>query len=211
MSLAKCLGLPLLAVALCSISVGQGHGGTGRGTIAAGHRSVTGFGSRLQHRGLRHSPYLYGAPYFYSDYDFYEPDYEPPPPAPPAAPVAPVKSEPVPDAVMLELRGNQWVRITNFGEASTQAAAAEPAAQTAPRKEMLPAVLVYRDGHTEEVSSYSIIGQVMYTKSDYWSSGAWTRTIQIADLDVPATLKQNQERGVKFELPSGPDEVILRP
>jgi len=35
--------------------------------------------------------------------------------------------------------------------------------------------------------------------------------IQIADLDLPATLKQNQDRGVRFELPSGPDEVMIRP
>ena len=52
---------------------------------------------------------------------------------------------------------------------------------------------------------------MIYTKGDYWSSGNWTRKIQIADLDLPATLKQNQDRGVKFELPSGPDEVMIRP
>ena len=52
---------------------------------------------------------------------------------------------------------------------------------------------------------------MIYTKADYWTAGAWTRTIQIADLDIPATLKQNQQRGVKFELPSGPDEVVIRP
>jgi hypothetical protein len=61
------------------------------------------------------------------------------------------------------------------------------------------------------LSSYSIIGTLIYTKGDYWSSGNWTRKIQIADLDLPATLKQNQDRGVKFELPSGPDEVMIRP
>jgi hypothetical protein len=78
-------------------------------------------------------------------------------------------------------------------------------------KEMPPTVLVYRDGHTEELTSYSIIGNAIYAKADYWSSGLWTRTIQIADLDIPATLKQNQQRGVKFELPSGPGEVMIRP
>jgi hypothetical protein len=30
-------------------------------------------------------------------------------------------------------------------------------------------------------------------------------------LDVPATLKLNQERGAKFSLPSGPNEVMIRP
>ncbi|HEV2173684.1 MAG TPA: hypothetical protein VGR71_08960, partial [Nitrospira sp.] len=80
-----------------------------------------------------------------------------------------------------------------------------------PAQELPPASLVYRDGHTEEVSSYSIIGTTLYTKSDYWTSGAWSRKIQIADLDVPATIQQNRDRGVKFDLPASPDEVILRP
>jgi hypothetical protein len=125
--------------------------------------------------------------------------------------VVQARPEPLPDAVLLELRGNQWVKVTNFGEASAQALDAATTAPAPPQKEMPAAVLIYRDGHSEEVSSYSIIGKVMYTKSDYWSSGAWTRTIQIADLDVPATLKQNQQRGVKFDLPTGPDEVVIRP
>jgi len=60
-------------------------------------------------------------------------------------------------------------------------------------------------------NSGEIIGLTIYTKAGYWTSGAWTRKIQIADLDLPATLKQNHDRGVAFQLPSGPDEVILRP
>jgi len=72
-------------------------------------------------------------------------------------------------------------------------------------------VLVFRDGRTEEVSDYTIMSGTIYSKADYWSSGSWTRKIQIADLDVPATLKQNQERGLSFVLPSGPNEVVMRP
>ena len=78
-------------------------------------------------------------------------------------------------------------------------------------KETPPAILIYRDGRTEDVSSYSIIGGTIYTKANYWTEGAWTRKIQIADLDIPATLQQNRQRGVKFDLPSGPDEVVIRP
>jgi hypothetical protein len=78
-------------------------------------------------------------------------------------------------------------------------------------RELPPAVLVFRDGRTEEVSDYTIMSGTIYSKADYWSSGSWTRKIQIADLDVPATLKQNQERGLSFVLPSGPNEVVMRP
>jgi hypothetical protein len=217
MPIAKQLALPVVAVALFSSSVFAQNrsGGSGNGISGAGgHHSSVGISSRdgMRHRPFRRSPYFYGAPYFYSDYDSYEPEYQAPPPAPPTpAPVVPVKTEPLPDPVLLELRGNQWVKVTNFGETSAQGLVAESAVQMPLQKDMPPAVLIYRDGHSEEVSSYSIIGRVMYTKSDYWTSGAWTRTIQIADLDVPATLKQNQQRGVKFEMPSGPDEVVIRP
>jgi hypothetical protein len=117
----------------------------------------------------------------------------------------------VSDPVLLELQGNHWVKVSSFAMPSAQTSS-ELQAETRPfAKEMPPAVLVYRDGHSEELTSYSIIGTSIYTKSDYWSNGAWTRTIQIADLDIPATLKQNQQRGVKFELPSGPNEVMIRP
>jgi hypothetical protein len=86
-----------------------------------------------------------------------------------------------------------------------------PSANEAPEPPLPAAVLVFRDGHQEEVESYTIIGSTLYTKANYWTSGSWTRQIEIANLDVPATLKVNQERGSKFRLPSGPQEVMVRP
>jgi hypothetical protein len=213
-----------LVVGLCATAVGQGRVSMGRpsgGTIAIGMggrhfgpgvvRSERGFNRRFRQNPYPYFPYYYGYsdPYFYSeDYGPYEPDYRPEPPPQPTQ-IVQEKAEPLPDPVLLELHGSQWVKVGNFGEASQQAL--NSPALTAPAKELPPAVLVYRDGHNEEISSYSIIGKVMYTKSDYYSSGSWTRTIQLADLDLPATLKQNQQRGVKFDLPSGPDEVVIRP
>jgi hypothetical protein len=77
--------------------------------------------------------------------------------------------------------------------------------------ELPPAVLVFRDGRTEEVSSYTIMSGTIYSKADYWTTGAWTRKIQIADLDVPATLKLNHDHGLKFVLPGSPNEIVTRP
>ena len=182
------------------VGMGGRHFGAGISVVERGHRHPFG-----------RSPFFfgYGAPYFYSDdYEPYDLQYARSEPAP-----QPVSSEanpgPLPEPVLLELHGSQWVKVTNFGETSQQAL--NPSSQSASAKPMPAAVLVYRDGHSEEISSYSIIDRVMYTKADYYSSGSWTRTIQIADLDIPATLKQNQRRGVKFDLPSGPDEVVIRP
>ena len=78
-------------------------------------------------------------------------------------------------------------------------------------RELPPAVLIFRDGRKEEVSNYTIMSGTIYSNSDYWTSGSWTKAIQIADLDVPATLKLNHEHGLNFVLPSSPNEVVIRP
>jgi hypothetical protein len=72
------------------------------------------------------------------------------------------------------------------------------------------AVLLFRDGRKEEIERYVIQNDVIYVASDYWSTGSWTKQIPIAQLDVPATLKLNQQRGAKFRLPSGPGEIAVR-
>jgi hypothetical protein len=73
-----------------------------------------------------------------------------------------------------------------------------------------PAVLVFKDGHQEEVVKYVVNGNFLYTSADYWSTGSWTRRIPIGDLDVPASVKANADRGAKFTLPSRPSEVVVR-
>lgn len=212
-ALALTLTLCVPALAQSRISVGRPVGspvGMSGRHFAPGIVTV----EREHRRPFGRFPYFYGygAPYFYSDdYRYDQAEYARPEPAPQPAPIVQGKPEPLPEPVLLELHGSQWVKVTNFGEASQQALGSSAKAEAQPPIEMAPAVLVYRDGRSEEVSSYSIIGSAIYTKSDYWSSGSWTRTIQIADLDIPSTLKQNQQRGVKFALPSGPDEVVVRP
>ena len=147
-------------------------------------------------------------------------------PAPQVVFIEAAPAPPPPEAQLLELQGDQWVRVTSYTQASVGAPSAQPesppassARSVAPRqsvaaelpRELPPAVLVFRDGHQEEVKRYTIIGRSLYTSADYWTSGSWTRKIEIASLDVPATLKLNQERGSRFSLPSGPQEVVIRP
>jgi hypothetical protein len=177
----------------------------GRGSIGIGGPPARGFGERGRGRGFNRGPvFLYGSPY-YSDYYQHDEREAPALTPPPPVPAAVAKSEPLPDPVLLELRGNKWVQVKGF-DTSSGPASVSPVAKQTP-----PAVLVFRDGHNEEVSSYSIIDGAIYTRMDYWTQGTWSRKIEIGDLDVPATLKQNQQRGVKFQLPSGPNEVMIRP
>jgi hypothetical protein len=173
------------------------------------------------------------APYFYSDFDSDSGINEVPPNqnverTTQPAPLAPVPTPP--QSLLLELHGDHWVRITNYGQSQTDGQSSEPEPQqasdlpsatpaNAPRRiptaeppdELPPAVLVFRDGHKEEIGKYVIVASTIYTSADHWSSGSWTRKVQIVQLDVPATLKLNHERGTKFSLPSGPNEVMIRP
>lgn len=56
--------------------------------------------------------------------------------------------------------------------------------------------LVFKDGHSIELSNYAIIGPTLYDLTP-----GHNRKIMLADIDVPATEKQNDDRGVDFNLP----------
>ncbi len=146
-----------------------------------------------------------------------------PTPAPVAAPVEPL---------LLENHGGQWVRIPTGNQMAISHSAKPDAAQASslqtaisspnespiespaeaapPQPELPPAIVVFRDGHMEEVGKYMIQGDALFTNTDDWSTGSWTRKIPLADLDIPASLKLNKERGSKFSLPSGPNDVVIR-
>lgn len=58
-------------------------------------------------------------------------------------------------------------------------------------------VLVFRDQRQQEVQNYAIIGQTL------WAFGSQhTEKIALADLDLAATTKANDDRGVTFRVPA---------
>ena len=59
-----------------------------------------------------------------------------------------------------------------------------------------PTVLVFRDGHQQEVTNYAIVGQTVYVFDKR------TQKIALTDLDVAATIKLNDDRGVDFHVPA---------
>jgi hypothetical protein len=131
--------------------------------------------------------------------------------------------------LMIEWQGDRYVRLTSDSAANSRATqpdyiagtksqsseqnSAHAAAPSAPRTkvEPPPTTFVFRDGRQEESSDYSIISGVIYARGDYWSSGSWSKQIPLAQLDLPATVKANQDRGAPFRLPAAPNEVITRP
>ena len=209
----------------------SGSGSHGLGLPGTGSGRFVGGSGRFHpgHRSERGSVVL-AYPYSYSDSDSNEVPQSPQvvvvqasAPAPPPAPPAPRES------LLIEWQGDHFVRSTSMtGSAGAQIATdysersaapltasaravSAPNSAVQPSRELPPVVLVFHDGHQEEVSEYSIMNGTIYSKADYWATGSWNRKIQIADLDVPTTLKLNHERGLKFVLPASSNEVIIRP
>jgi hypothetical protein len=205
--------------------------GMGRGGFAGG------FGRfRQEHPGERRAIFL-SYPSFYPDADYDSGEASQPQvivvqasaPAPPPAPPAPRES------LLIEWQGDHFVRSTasakapdgaqiapdysersasllsSTGRPSTAPSSPKQKNAVQPPRTLPPAVLIFHDGRREEVSEYTIMSGTIYSKADYWTTGSWTRKIQIADLDVPATLKLNQEHGLNFVLPASPNEVVVRP
>jgi hypothetical protein len=61
-------------------------------------------------------------------------------------------------------------------------------------------VLVFRDEHKQEIHNYAIVGQTLFNFNPQH-----TQKIPLSDLDIPATAKENDERGVDFHVPGAPD------
>ncbi|HEY1660344.1 MAG TPA: hypothetical protein VGG14_18475 [Candidatus Sulfotelmatobacter sp.] len=59
-----------------------------------------------------------------------------------------------------------------------------------------PTVLIFRDQHREEVQNYAIVGETLWTFAPQK-----TRKISLDDIDIPATQKANDERGLDFRVP----------
>ena len=59
-----------------------------------------------------------------------------------------------------------------------------------------PTVLIFRDRHQKEVSNYAIVGQNLLDLTPQHHE-----KIPLANLDLPATTKANDDRGVTFRVP----------
>jgi hypothetical protein len=157
-----------------------------------------------------------------------------PPPAVPTTERFPLPAEPL----MIELQGDRYVQVsssqTSLAEMIPQEQEKEEARQKnrvhptsdlpirsdRPSKatihaviapDLPAAVLVFRDGHNEEVSDYTIADSVLYTRGDPYAGGSWNRRIALSSLNLPETVATNNSHGVRFQLPASPNEVIVGP
>lgn len=69
----------------------------------------------------------------------------------------------------------------------------------APEPVREPTVLIFKDGHQLEVGNYAIVGSTLFDLAPGHS-----RKVPLADLDLDATQRQNDDRGITFEIPQLP-------
>jgi hypothetical protein len=237
--LAVVILVAFVGAALCAPSApAQGRSIRGASAPSGRRSSVRGTGRAGlarpgQRRYLNDSGFLYPAYFYpYDDYDFasYGPEENPiqyvPVQATAPAPAPAVPAAPPSEAMVLENHGGQWVRVPNGGMAPSAAPSGksdsshatpnphpgivDPAAGTKPAPVLPAAVIVFRDGHKEELQKYMIQGDALYTSETPYNPGALTKRIPLDQLDIPASLKLNQDRGAKFNLPTASNEVMIR-
>jgi hypothetical protein len=73
-----------------------------------------------------------------------------------------------------------------------------PSEPEAPVTAQPSTVLVFKDGHQSDVINYAIVGDTLFD----FGSGR-THKILLADLDLAATRKANDDHGVDFQIPAG--------
>lgn len=176
------LGITVSVLALSLGAAGQPRGGGWRGLPGTGIGLAGRPGGRLGY-GRNIWPW-YGVGYA----DLSEPYYEEAPQPPPVF-VPPVDERVAPAAVMQP----KLIEL--------------PAVvQKTPSQPSLPTVLLWRNGQRDEINQYTISGGFLY---DYSKPRA-LRKIPLDDLDLDATERANQQRGVQFLIPASPSEVTVR-
>ena len=225
----RLLSFVVATTLLSATAVAQVRGGV-RGRARSGRAFGPSFSGHRRAKGQ--SGYFLGdTAFLYDDYPFgaatpeligpATPELMTPPqfgvmPVPAAEAAAP-KTRPL----LIELEGDRYVRYGGAAESNECIVPAQEPGVRGPSESNaanfasadLPAtVLVFRDGHREEVADYAIVGQVMYAhRAGEQGIGAGLNNIQIAELDVTATRSANRQKGVRFVLPAAPNQIVTRP
>lgn len=110
-----------------------------------------------------------------------EAEAEPDPPAPTIFEHRPT-SERLPDS-------------PHYARQPAVAAADEPSPADA--RQQIPVLLVYLDGHEQEVMNYAIVGPTLFDLGTFVA-----HKIPLAELNLKATIKANEDRGVDFSVPA---------
>lgn len=150
--------------------------------------------SRNSSDGAVYYPYLYGVAVPYADADDASADDD--------------DAEYQGGPTVFDRRGSgaaSYIQPSYEGPAHSQdqpsegASLAQPSVDAPEEPQQSPTILVFKDGRQLEVENYAVVGQTLYDLTP-----GHRRKIALMDLDLSATEKQNDDRGVTFQLPSAP-------
>ena len=66
-----------------------------------------------------------------------------------------------------------------------------------PAEDQPQTLLIYKDGHEDQVQNYAVVGSMLYDLTP-----GQHRKIPLADLDLKATAQQNDDMGISFQVPA---------
>ena len=187
-----------------------GHGGVRMnsprfaGVQRNGVRFENGFGRRSSpffhhhhHNFFRSWPYAgyYGYPYYGYPWDYGDDSYSADSyPSYPPTDYSSAYGDNSREQAQLDRLENEVDRLRSEREARES-----QGSQARSKTDSEPTELVFRDKHTEEVQNYAIVGQTLWILS-----AQRARKIPLTELDIPATKKVNDDRGVEFQYPGNP-------
>jgi hypothetical protein len=74
---------------------------------------------------------------------------------------------------------------------------ADVQADAKPAEDQPQTLLVFKDGHEDQVRNYAVVGNMLYDLTP-----GRHRKIALADLDLKATAQQNDDMGISFQVPA---------
>jgi hypothetical protein len=149
---------------------------------------------RHEHRRRGDRPFggiVYGVPYY--PYSSYDDNSEAP--ADDGSAASDYRGGPT----IFDRRGPGMNRSTQVEDSEdSYAAKAEKRSEPQPVSNQPDTLLVFKDGHQLEIANYAIVGSTLFDLTD-----GHRHKIALSELDLGATAKENDDRGIDFQLPLG--------
>lgn len=183
----------------------QGFGARNNFRGVPGHITSFGFGVR---NGFHERPFEHGRHHIHRPFAVYNPYYGGYAYAPYAYPYY-LNDDDYRDSAAYQAPANDYPDSDYRGDDDRQvleqdyrAGMDRPKAQSFERSpepvaEQPSTLLIFKDGHKQEISNYAIVGSTLYDLSDGRS-----KKVQLGDIDLSATKKGNDDRGVEFQIPA---------
>jgi hypothetical protein len=206
------LTLVLAPIAWCQMSatgtrMGSGfvvHGrGMSRGSVFTGSSHVgihfrSGFRRQFFFsRGFSHRRFLFAAVPWYYGYPGYYANYSDAPEPYGSYERSLAYYQQQRDLVAeLDRLGDEIERLREDRQARYPAPSVPTTAAPEKSQPREPTTLVFQDKHTQEIHNYAIVGQTLWIFSEQRA-----HKVPLSSLDIEATRKTNEERGVEFRVP----------